>query len=55
MLFSWNLEGEKNANQTVYYQIRRLYLTYILIIFNVFNQHCTKLKIREECNLFIGK
>lgn len=34
--------------------MRRLHLTYILIIFNVCNQHCTKLNIREEYNPFIS-
>lgn len=35
--------------------MRRLCLTYLLIIFNVFSQQGTKLKIREEHNLFISK
>lgn len=56
ILLGWNLEEmKKKFNQRVYYQIRRLHLTFILIIFNVFNQHGTKLKIREEHNLFICK
>ena len=39
VLLSWNLEEmKKNANQRVYYQIRRLHLTYILITLNVSNQ-----------------
>lgn len=50
VLLSWNLEEtnkQKKVNQRVYYQIRRLHLTYILIILNVSNQHCTNLRISK--------
>lgn len=56
MLLSWNLEETKKMHiREPSNQIRRLQLTYILIIFNAFNQHNTKLQIREEYNLFTSK